>query len=319
LSNSTASKLDALLGLESAKRVVRELIGGASGVHAVLLYGAPGSGKNVLADLLSQAWLCREPGPDGADGTCRACGAYGRGTNADFLRIEPQGPSRIIPVKAITEDSPDSEAQVPVISFFRTLPLLSRHKVVLIDSADRMNNASSNALLKTLEEPHPHAKLILTTDTIGAIIPTILSRCLAVACESPAPDVLRAAFPEATEEELRMSEGTPGRLRHLIQHRTAYSRIAALARSMTSRRPGEALVAAEALRQAADGLEKALGCGARAANAEALELLAIYLARDPEAPPQWTQYVAEAHRRIVQNGAAGLVFDALMAKMLTRR
>ncbi|AIE85351.1 DNA polymerase III, delta' subunit [Fimbriimonas ginsengisoli Gsoil 348] len=306
------------MGLTSAKRVVRELITGQSGVHSVLLYGAPGSGKNVLAELLAQAWLCQQPGPEGADGICRACGAFERNTNADFLRIEPQGPSRIIPVKAITESSADAEANIPVISFFRTLPLLSRHKVVMIESADRMNNAASNALLKTLEEPYPHAKLILTTDTVGAILPTILSRCLAVACESPAEELLRNAFPDATEEELRMSEGTPGRLRHVIAHRAAYGRLTAFARGLVFRNPGEALVAAEELRLASDALEKSLGCGARAAQAESLEMLAIYLAREPQAPPEWTQYVTEAHRRIVQNGSASIVFDALMAKLFAR-
>lgn len=298
---------------------MRELANGRSGIHAVLLYGAPGSGKNLLADLVAQAWLCRNPGPDGADGECRACGAFERDTNADFLRVSPVGPSRIIPVKAITNDKPDEDDPIPIITFFRTMPLMSRHKVALIESAERMNASANNALLKTLEEPHPHAKLILTTETVGLILPTILSRCLVVACEAPTATELRHAFPDATAEEILMAEGTPGRLRHLIEHRAAYQRLAAFATSLRRRSGGEALVASEELRVAADGLEKSLRCGARAANAEALEMLAIVLARDPQSPPEWAQFATEAHRRIVGNGAAGMVFDALMTKMLLGR
>ena len=319
MSSSTASSLDGLIGLRTAKRVVRELAAGKSGVHAVLLYGAPGSGKNVLADLLAQAWLCRHPGPDGADGTCRPCGAFGRGTNADFLRIEPSGRSAIIGVKAITNDNPGSEdPPTPLLTFFRTYPLMSRNKVALINSAERMNGTAANAILKTLEEPHPNAKLILTTESIGAILPTILSRCLAIACEAPCEEELRRFFPEATEDEMRMSEGTPGRLRHFVAHRQAYARIADFARSIATRSAGEALVASDGIREAAEGLEKSLGCTARAANAEVLELLAIFLAREPLAPPFWAQAATEAHRRVLQNGAPGIVFDALMVRMLRR-
>lgn len=314
---TTAERLDALAGLTSAKRVVREIVAGQTGVHAALLYGAPGSGKNALAALLAEAWLCREPTEDGADGTCRACGAFSRGTNADYLRIAPAGPSRIIGVKAITNESPDDDDPNPLITFFRTLPLMSRHKVAVIEDAERMNAAAANALLKTLEEPHPHAKLILTTDSVGGILPTILSRCLAIACETPPADTLRRMYPEATEAEVRMAEGTPGRLRHILTHREVYDRIARYASTLLRHSPGEALTATEELRAISAALEKAIGVNARAANAETLEVLAILLARDPDAPPSWAQGIAEAHRRILGNGSAGIVFDALLTRMLT--
>ncbi|MGV3618469.1 MAG: AAA family ATPase [Fimbriimonas sp.] len=316
----TPSSLDALAGLRTAKRVVRRLVADQGAGHAVLLYGAPGSGKNALARMLVQAWLCQRPGPEGADGTCQSCGAFGRGSNSDFLLVQPQGNSRIIPLKAIAP-SADQKADDPphVQEFFRTLPLLSRHKVVLIEDADRMNASAFNSLLKTLEEPLPHARLVLTTPQIGALPATILSRCLALACEAPGEDELRSLFPDATEEEIRLAEGTPGRLAAILARREMYGQVLAYAKRLRTAGAPEALVASEGLRRIGDAIDDATGCGVRAANAEALSLLAICLARDPEAPPEWTQYVTEAHRRIVGNGSPPVVFDALLARMLVGR
>lgn len=315
-----SSALDALAGLRTAKRVVRRLVAGEGGAHAVLLYGTAGSGKNALAHMLAQAWLCQNPGTEGADGTCRACGAFSRGSNSDFLHVQPQGNSRIIPLKAIAASSDQKPEDPPhVQQFFRTLPLVSKHKVVLIEDADRMNSSAFNALLKTLEEPLPHARLILTTPQVGALPATILSRCLALACEAPGEEELRQLFPDASPDEIRLAEGTPGRLATILARREMYGAILAFAKRLPKRAGGEALVASEGLRKIGESIDDATGCGVRAANAEALALLATCLARDPEAPPEWTQYITEAHRRIVGNGAPAVVFDALFAKMLVRQ
>jgi hypothetical protein len=79
------------------------------------------------------------------------------------------------------------------------------------------------------------------------------------------------------------------------------------------------LVAAEEFREICEMLATQNASGARAANALALELLATYLAREPGAPAAWTQLAVDAHRRIVGNASAPIVFDALFAAILTER
>jgi len=317
LSSSTVSKLDDLAGLTGAKRVIRQIAAGKSEVHALLLYGAKGSGKNALAKVLAQTWLCQHPTEDGADGSCRACGAFLRGASADFLHISPTGPSSIIRVSAIVP-SPEKDAPVSLLEFFRTPPLMARYKVVMIEQAHRMNRDAFNALLKTLEEPHPHARLVLTTDMISAIPATILSRCLGVACELPSREEMRRLYPEATDADLILAEGAPGRTAHVLAHVDRYRAIYEFAESLPSRTTGGALVASEQFRTICEGIEKALNCGARTAQTEALETLAIALSRSKQADPRWSQKVLEAHRRVTGNASIGLVLDALFTGILAR-
>jgi hypothetical protein len=316
LSSSTVSKLDDLAGLDTAKKVVRRIATGEGGAHALLLYGAKGTGKNALARLLTQAWLCLSPTQDGADGTCRACGAYLRGASADVLHVAPTGPSSVIKISAITQ-SDEKDAPVPILDFIRTPPLMARSKVVMIEQAHRMNNAAFNALLKTLEEPHDFVKIVLTTDSISLIPATILSRCLGVACETPSTEEVSRLFPQATEVDLLLSEGAPGRVAHVLEYADKYRAVYEFAQTLKTRPKGGALVASENFRAVCDALDNDLKCGARAAQSEALESLAIVLARSPGFHPSWSQQVLEAHRRVVGNISASLVFDALFTGMLT--
>lgn len=313
-SSSSVFDLDALPGLRAAKLAVRKLATRESGVHAVLLYGVEGSGKDDLASFLAAAWLCRQVGENGPCGVCQACGAFQRHANADFQLIEPIGASNLIRVQAIFEtdepEPPPPTPTVPLQTFFRTQPLMSRNKVAIISQAERMNARAANALLKTLEEPYSYAKLILVTSSIGALLPTILSRCLALHCELPDADVV-----DASPMELALSDGAPGLVRVVREHSEVFGALYSFAESLPDRSFGEVLVCSEAFQEIAEGLEKALDLNARGANAEALKYLgnAVRGRR-----PDWGGAIADAHRRIVGNAQPGPVFDALFASLLQR-
>lgn len=305
--------LDDLNGLESAKRFIRTLFSPESSVHAVLLYGSEGSGKSTLARMLSNAWVCQSPTLEGGCGECRPCGAFLRSQSTDFLPIVPQGATRIIPLGAISETSPrlDSDPPLPLQTFLRTGPLISRSKVVLIEDADRLNHRAANSLLKTLEEPQGNIRLVLTTSQISLVLTTIVSRCVCVACEMP------KVFAEA-HALTRMADGSPGILKELERFAEFYTELDQFAEELSGRRPEEALATASEFRSWCEQLDNKRKLGARAANAEGLRLLSRAFSASPGSTAQGIQLIVEAHRRVAGNANSILTTDTLFAELLAR-
>ncbi|MBC8065378.1 MAG: hypothetical protein H7Y17_11140 [Chlorobia bacterium] len=300
--------MEALPGLTAAKRAVREFGQPDSAVHAVLFYGVRGAGKRGLAEELAKLWI------SGGDFEGQAAKSFDHGRNADYLIVEPMGPSRIIRDPQITppkKPPPPSEEfkGVPITDFLRTAPLISSKKVILISDADRLNASAASALLKSLEEPASFAKFVLTTTSFRSLHPTIQSRCAAVVCEVP-PD-------EAEGDTLwKLADGAPGRVEQFRKNESIYQAFWDLSTVLPARKKAEALKASESLRDLADALQKAEGLNARAANAEALELVGTALRHQYPAWHRARTEIAEAHRRIIGNGNAGFVFDLLMARIL---
>lgn len=82
-------------------------------------------------------------------------------------------------------------------SFFQLSATDGGWRVAIVDSADEMNEAAANALLKILEEPPPRAALLLVCDQPARLLPTLRSRCRELRCAPLAPDDLAAALRDA--------------------------------------------------------------------------------------------------------------------------
>ncbi|MBW2543910.1 MAG: DNA polymerase III subunit delta' [Deltaproteobacteria bacterium] len=132
--------------------------------HAYLFHGIKGVGKKTTAKTLAKALNCGEENADSCD-RCHSCLKIDRGIHPDIVFIEPEG--IFIKINKIRE----LQDQIK----FR--PFEGRKRVFVITDADRMNDASANALLKTLEEPKPSNILILTTSRVHKLPQTIISRC----------------------------------------------------------------------------------------------------------------------------------------------
>lgn len=296
-----------LPGLDSARRLLSRLF--VEGVHAVFFYGSEGAGQEEAADALAQAWLCHNPTPEGACGVCQPCGAFSRGTNPDFQLIKPWGKSNLIKTDAIREVDQKSKEPfegVHVQDFTRTLPLMSSHKVIVFRDVERLVSEAANSFLKTLEEPGPQVRFILTTHAIGRVLPTILSRCLTIACEKP----VRAEGLDLAEQ---IRYELP-RYRFLSEKPEILRRLVEIADELPKTPPIGAFQLSERVRDIAEGLP--LGDdSARTKQAAAVEILAAIIRLKHPDRGDWISEMLEAHRRIVGNAVGGLVLDAAFMAM----
>lgn len=188
--------------------------------HALLVCGPAGLGKRALAGELVAALLCERPAADGtACGSCRGCTLRQAGTHPDFSRvgleeIEKTGKLRS---EIVIE-------QVRALSARLALtPQFGGAQVVLLDPAERMNTSAANALLKTLEEPHPGCLLLLMADQPFALPATIRSRCQRVELRMPGrADALawlgtQGADGEMARVALEAARGNPGAALELLR------------------------------------------------------------------------------------------------------
>ena len=166
--------------------------------HAVLLHGPEGIGKTLFGERLAQALLCEKPLADGQPcGVCLACGWFSQYAHPDFRRVRPENLEEAAADEAEAEASKSAKAgkaaskeirieQIRALSDFMNVSTHRRgRRVVLLHPAEALNSVSSNALLKTLEEPPPDTVFILVSNNIDRLLPTILSRCRKVPMALP--------------------------------------------------------------------------------------------------------------------------------------
>lgn len=159
--------------------------------HAWLLAGPSGLGQYELALALVRAWLCDQPSPQGACGTCASCHAIDVHAHADLCVLMPEtvlldmgwplserAQSEIDSKKRKASKEIRVESMRDTVEFAQRTSARGRGKAVLVFPAERMNVFTANALLKTLEEPAGDVKFVLATDAGHLLLPTIRSRCL---------------------------------------------------------------------------------------------------------------------------------------------
>jgi DNA polymerase-3 subunit delta' len=146
--------------------------------HGLIFSGPVGVGKATTAAILSQLFLCEKPSGDEPCGTCEACKSFVAGAHPDYHIITKE----LIRYHDKTGKSKGIDLSIHVIrpevvEKASRKSSMGRGKVFVIEQAELMNAAAQNALLKTLEEPPGRTLLILLTDAIGQMLPTIRSRC----------------------------------------------------------------------------------------------------------------------------------------------
>lgn len=290
-------------GMDGPQRILRRLAGEGAGVHAVLIYGRSGSGKTALARAISQLWMCPKPNEEGPCGDCGVCRTLEADRSVDLQWVHPWGLQGLIKRSSVNEmkSDPDPYKGVPCRIFFRTRPLMARHKVMIFEEADKMNPESANALLKTLEEPEPHAKLILTTSEFGKVLPTLRSRSLAIACPTLAP------------AQTHPFADSMGEIEMIQRHREAYDLFLTALEAHFDQAPASALALATAARKASEMIADGSGLNARQAHVEIIRCASTWVRKMRPEKIEFLSAASRTHRAILQNASAPIGFDHLFA------
>jgi DNA polymerase III subunit delta' len=164
--------------------------------HAYLFTGHQLDRLEGLARTLAKTLNCLHPVKRGKTAVdccdrCLNCQKIEHANHADVFWVRPESKSRQIKIGQIVrrEDSPPRV----LLDAVNLKPTESQYKFGIIVAADRMNEAASNAFLKTLEEPPPRSVLILLTTEPQRMLDTILSRCLRLNFAAEGPQQLAPA------------------------------------------------------------------------------------------------------------------------------
>ena len=157
-------RLGDLVGQEPVVRTLRQAIARQRVAHAYLFCGPRGTGKTSTARILAKAVSCLDPQDGEPCNTCQLCMAVNQGRALDLIEIDAASNRGIDEIRNIREK-------------VNYAPAEAKYKVYVLDEAHMLTDAAADALLKTLEEPPPHAIFILATTEPHKLPSTIISRC----------------------------------------------------------------------------------------------------------------------------------------------
>jgi DNA polymerase-3 subunit delta' len=235
--------------------------------HAYLFHGPGGAGKRAAARALAAEWLSH-----GSRDPDRARERANAGVHPDLTWVAPSGAHEILV----------GDVDGPVIAAASKTPFEAQRRVFVIERADEFGDEAANRVLKTLEEPAPFVHLILLTDRLAEVMPTIRSRCQLVRFD--------AASPERVATELE-AEG--------VSRGTALA-CARLSLGDASRARELASSEGSALRAAAEGLARTALAGEAGARRAWMPLLESVSARGEVVREQMDERAAaelELHSR----------------------
>jgi DNA polymerase III subunit gamma/tau len=163
------TRLSALIGQETLVRTLNNAFASGRVAHAFLLSGIRGVGKTTTARIIARGLNCT--GLDGTGGpTPEPCGAC-----PSCVAIDGDRSLDVIEMDAASQTGKDDVLEL--LEGIQFVPSSSRFKVYILDEVHMLSPKAWNALLKTVEEPPPHAKFIFATTEVRKVPVTVLSRC----------------------------------------------------------------------------------------------------------------------------------------------
>ncbi|MBK9976035.1 MAG: DNA polymerase III subunit delta' [Planctomycetes bacterium] len=193
--------------------VARRVAGG------YLFTGPEGIGKAAFAREFAATLRCESPQQHWACGQCGQCLRVARDVHPNVRWFRKPADKTEFPVEVVREICDEASLR----------QLEPGRRVFIVDDADRFNESSANAFLKSLEEPPAGLTFVLLAGNVAEVLPTILSRCQAVRF-APLPEALmqqvsrgwqgQPVNPQSRAMLVRAAQGSPGRLKQMTEYAT---------------------------------------------------------------------------------------------------
>jgi|GEM_PF-866071 len=153
-----------VVGQEFITATLKNAIKNGRLAHAYIFAGPRGVGKTTTARIVAKALNCENPQDGEPCNECPQCLEVSKGSHPDVIEVDAATNRGIDQIRELRES-------------VHYAPAKGKKKVYIIDEFHMLTKEAFNALLKTLEEPPPHAVFILATTEIDKIPATVLSRC----------------------------------------------------------------------------------------------------------------------------------------------
>lgn len=177
--------------------------------HAYIFAGTSKIGKFSIAKQFVNILQC----PNNFCHDCPTCTQIQKGGHPDTIVLDDETES--IKIETIRE----------IIGRLQ-MTKQAKCKILLIKKAERFTPEAANCLLKTLEEPPPDTIIVMTTDNVRGLLPTIVSRARIIKFSGYSnkflTEKLKEMYPDTDEETIRkvcaLSLGKSGKAIKLFEN-----------------------------------------------------------------------------------------------------
>ncbi len=172
------AKFADIIGQDQLKEHIQNAITSNKVSHAYIINGERNAGKEFIARIFAMTLQCEKGGTDPCN-ECHSCKQALSHNHPDIVYISHEKPNTI--------GVEDIRGQIN--NDIGIKPYSSPRKIYIMNEGEKMTPQAQNALLKTLEEPPEYAVILILTDNVEALLPTVISRCVVLNMK-PVPDNL---------------------------------------------------------------------------------------------------------------------------------
>lgn len=156
-----------IIGQEQIKNQLISSIEHGKVSHAYMIHGENRSGKEFIAKVFAKTLQCEKGGTSPCE-ECHSCRQAASMNHPDIIFVTHEKPGSI-GVDDIRKGINDT---------VMVKPYSSKYKIYIVQEAEKMTVQAQNALLKTIEEPPEYVVIMLLTNSMEVMLPTIISRCV---------------------------------------------------------------------------------------------------------------------------------------------